>query len=484
VTEIAFRSATELAATVRQREISSRELLDLYVERIERYDPVLNAVVVRRYEEARQRAEAADAATAAGEEWGPLHGVPMTIKEAFDWVGTPTTRGLVRLADNYPETNAEVVDSLLGAGAVIFGKTNVPALLADWQSFNDVSGTTSNPWDPNLVPGGSSGGSAAALAAGLTGLELGSDIGGSIRNPAHYCGVFGHKPTMGLVSNRGPDRPGQHASSDMSVIGPMARSTTDLEVTLDVIAGPSKLDRRGWHLDLPTPPRRAPSDWRVAVMLDSPCCAQDDELTEHLLGVVDSLRDLGMHVDEAARPSVDMERAHHVFWLLLRAATGVHTSDEEYDSHELGVAAWEQGDRSYRAYADRGTTLTHREWFQLHDERERMRLAWADFFEGFDLLLCPAAASTAFPHDHEGERPERTIIVSGRSEPAPDQLFWAGISSTVYLPSTVAPVGLTRSGMPCGVQIIAPYLRDRDSLAFARLIEGELGGFITPPGYE
>jgi amidase len=484
VTDLAVRSAGALAQMIRRREISASELLEHYVERIERFDGHINSVVVRRFDQARERARAADDAIVAGDVWGPLHGVPMTIKEAFDWVGTPSTRGLVEMADDRPDANATVVDRLLTAGAVIFGKTNVPVHLADWQSFNDVYGTTSNPWNPALVPGGSSGGSAAALAAGLTGLELGSDIGGSIRNPAHYCGVFGHKPTYGIVPNERRALPGRYARSDMSVIGPMARSAADLRLTLDLITGPSRFDRTGWMLELPEAAPRDPSEWKVAIMLDSPCCAQDDVLTDHLQSVADSLAALGVEIDGRARPEVDLSRAHHVYWLLLRAATGVNTTDEEYAAHEQGLDAWERGVRTYRAYADRGTTLTHRDWFRLHDERERMRLAWDAFFEDFDLLLCPAAASTAFPHDHRGERPERMITVNGRSEPAPDQLFWAGLTSMVHLPSTVAPTGLAADGLPAGLQIVGPHLGDRTSLAFAALVEAELGGFEAPPGYE
>ena len=482
--DLAFLPATELARTIRDGETSSVELLDLYIDRVERHDEVLNAVVVRRFDEARERAAAADAALVAGESWGPLHGVPMTIKESFDWVGTPSTKGLPALADNFPDANSEVVDRLLDAGVVIFGKTNVPAKLADWQSFNDVYGTTSNPWDPDLVPGGSSGGSAAALAAGLCGLELGGDIAGSIRDPAHYCGVYGHKPTFGLVPYAGRLDPGQFTTNDMTVAGPLARSSSDLEVVLDVLTGPSRFDRPAWRLELPEVDKKKLSDWRVAVMLDSPCCAQDDELTEHLQGVVAALAELGVSIDDRARPDIDLARAHHVFLLLLRAATGVHVSDDEFAAHEEGLAAWNEGSRIYRAYADRGTTMTHRDWFAVHDERNRMRVAWGSFFEDFDLLLCPNAASTAFPHDHEGERPDRMIEINGRPEPAPDQLFWAGLANAFYLPGTAAPTGLTRSGLPCGIQILAPYLGDRSALAFARMMETELGGFVAPPGYD
>jgi amidase len=196
---LAFASATELARKIRDKEISSRELTDYYIGRIERFDGDLNAVIVRDFQGARDAADAADAALAKGESLGPLHGVPMTIKESYDIAGTPTTWGIPQFKDNIATTDSDTVAKYKAAGAHFMGKTNVPLQLADFQSYNDIYGTTNNPWNTQRIPGGSSGGSAAALAAGMTGLESGSDIGGSIRNPAHFCGVYGHKPTWGVV---------------------------------------------------------------------------------------------------------------------------------------------------------------------------------------------------------------------------------------------------------------------------------------------
>jgi amidase len=213
--DLPFRSAIELAAAIRARRVGCRELLDLYLTRVDRYHPKLNAIVVTDIAAARQRAEAADAALVRGESWGPLHGVPMTVKESFDIAGLPTTWGVPELRDSIATKNALAVDRFLAAGAVVFGKTNVPLMLADWQSYNAVYGTTNNPWDITRTPGGSSGGAAAALAAGLTGLEAGSDIGASIRNPAHYCGVWGHKPTYGICSPKGHALPGRVAVADI-----------------------------------------------------------------------------------------------------------------------------------------------------------------------------------------------------------------------------------------------------------------------------
>jgi amidase len=481
---LAFVPAVSLASMIRHKDISARELLEFYLQRVEHYNPRLNAIICRQDEKARQRADAADAALARGEVWGPLHGVPMTIKESFDWVGSPSTWGNPGYQHNYPPRDALAVERLQTAGAVVFGKTNVPLMLADWQSFNDVYGTTNNPWDLTRAPGGSSGGAAAALAAGLTGLELGGDFGGSIRNPAHYCGVFGHKPTYGIVPRQGSSRPGVYAPADMAVSGPLARSADDLAVALEVLAGAECLDAQGWRLELPAPPKRALHDYKVAVMLTSPCCAQDSELTDQLQQAVDGLARAGVRVDDTARPAIDLQRAHHLFLLLLRAATGTGISDQQFAGHLAGAEQRTAEDWSYRAYLDRAVTLSHRAWWQLHNEREQMRLAWADFFHEYDLFLCPAAASAAFPHDHAGERPERTIPVNGGRELTTDQMFWAGLSGMVYLPASVAPVGLTRSRLPCGLQIVGAFLHDRTCIDFARLVAQELGGFTPPPGYD
>jgi amidase len=232
----------------------------------------------------------------------------MTVKESFNVVGVPTSWGLTELKDNIPTANALAVDRLLAAGAVIFGKTNVPVLLADSQSYNPVYGTTNNPWDLTATPGGSSGGAAAALAAGLTGLELGSDIGGAIRNPAHYCGVYGHKPTYGIAPPRGQSLPGIVSASDISVIGPLARSAADLALALGIIAGPDPIEATGWRLELAAPRGAALSDYRIAVMLDDPNCEVDREVQHILQGLVDFLARHGCRVNDRARPDMTSTR--------------------------------------------------------------------------------------------------------------------------------------------------------------------------------
>ncbi|MGI9622487.1 MAG: amidase [Acidimicrobiales bacterium] len=482
-TDTALEPAVVQIQRLRKGTTSSVELLDQCLERYERYNGELNAVVVTRLDEARQRAAAADAAFDEGRSLGPLHGLPMTIKEVFDWTGTPSTWGDPQFAENVATTNSVVVERLLGAGAVIYGKTNVPINLGDWQTFNAIYGTTNNPWDTTLVPGGSSGGSAVALATGMAALEVGSDIGASIRNPAHYVGLFGHKPTYGVVPVAGHARPGHLPPVDINVAGPLARTAADLELELRVLAGPSAPDDRAYSLRLPEPTRASLPDYRVAVMYDSPCVVQDPALTAQLRSTVDALVEAGLRVDEHARPAVDQERAFLVYLLLLRAATGLGLADAAFEQQLDAARRFDDGDRDHPAILGKGVTLSHRDWLELNNEREQHRQAWAAFFEDYDLLLCPTAASTAFPHDHGRARTTRTIRVAGEDQSVMDQVFWAGWSCGVYLPATVAPAGLTAEGLPCGLQIVGPHLGDLDTVRFAQLMEECVGGFVPPPGY-
>jgi len=481
--DVPFRSARQLAADIRKKKIGCLELLDLYLARVEKYDPSLNAVVVRDFDNARKRARAADRALAKGDTWGPLHGVPMTVKESYDVAGFATTWGVPSLRDNVAKTNAVVVDRLLGAGAVVFGKTNVPLYLADWQAFNDIYGTTNNPWDLSRAPGGSSGGSAAALAAGLTALEAGSDIGSSIRNPAHFCGVYGHKPTWGVVPRRGQALPWQSAPVDIDVVGPLARSAGDLELALSIMAGPEPIEAAGWQLRLRQPRQKRLRDFKVALMLDAPGIAVDREVQDRLQALGDHLARQKARVDDRARPAIDAGEAFAVYTRLLRAATSDRQSDAEF-ARNLDVArGLAPGDESYYARSLRAAVLPHRDWLAANEARHRMRLAWAEFFTRYDLLLCPVAGSAAFPHDHQGERHERTLLVNGRRVPVTDHLFWAGYSGASYLPSTAAPCGFTPGGLPVGVQIIGPQYGDLTCLGFARHLERDFQAFVPPPGY-
>jgi amidase len=478
-----FRSAKQLASDIRRRKIGCLEALDLFLARVDRFNPQLNAIVASDTEAARRRARQADAALRKGKVWGPLHGVPMTVKESYDVAGMPTTWGLSELKDNVPSRHALAVDRLLGAGVVLFGKTNVPSWLADWQSFNPVYGTTNNPWDLSRVPGGSSGGSAAALAAGLTGFEAGSDIGASIRNPAHYCGVYGHKPTFGIVPPRGQALPGRVAQGDISVIGPMGRSADDLALGLSVMAGADEIDGAGWRLELPAPRRKKLRDFKVAVMLTDPVSEVDGDVQARLQALADFLARQKAKVSDTARPAIDTAEAQRLYIFLLRAATAGRQTPEQFARNAEIARGLRPDDESYYARMTRANVASHRDWLAANEARHQMRWRWAEFFRDYDLLLCPPAATAAFPHDQEGERHERTVTVNGRRVPTTDQLFWAGYPGMAFLPSTVAPAGFSPAGLPIGVQIIGPQYGDRTCIELARLLEREFQGFVPPPGY-
>ncbi len=478
-----FRSAKQLAADIRRGKIGCLEALDLYLARMERFNGTLNAIVVTDVDGARRRARQADAALRRGKPWGPLHGVPMTIKESYDVAGLPTTWGLPALKHNVAVRNALAVDRLLAAGVVLFGKTNVPAWLADYQSYNDIYGTTNNPWDLSRSPGGSSGGSAAALAAGLTALESGSDIGSSIRNPAHYCGVFGHKPTFGIVPPRGQALPGRVAQGDISVIGPMARSAEDLAIGLSVMAGADEIDGAGWRLALPAPRRKTLREFKVAVMLDDPAAEVDREVQERLQALADFLGKRKAKVSLTARPAIDTAEAHRAYIFLLRAATAGRQTPEEFARNAEIARGLAPDDQRYYAWMMRASTASHRDWLAANETRHKMRWRWAEFFREWDLLLCPVASSAAFPHDHAGERHERMITVNGKRVPCVDQLFWAGYGGMAYLPATVAPIGFTFGGLPVGVQIVGPQYGDRTCIELARLLEREFQPFVPPPDF-
>jgi amidase len=478
-----FRTAKQLASAVRKKKIGCLELLDLYLKRVETYNPRLNAIIATDIEGARKQAKAADKTVSAAEKLGPLHGVPMTIKESFDVAGFATTWGNPAFKNAVAEKNSLVAQRMIDAGVTLFGKTNVPLYLADWQSYNEVYGSTNNPWDLSRTPGGSSGGSGAALAAGLTGIEAGSDIGASIRNPAHYCGVWGHKPTWGVVSPRGHALNGNVAQADISVVGPLARGAEDLEIAMDVMAGPDAIDGRGWKLALPRSKKKKLRDFKVAVLLSDSNAEVDHSVQAEIQKLADFLGRNKVEVSDTARPAFDTAELNDVYVRLLRSATSARLSDEDWRTALRDAAALPDDDRSYFAQMQRGNALSHRTWLQLNEKRHRMRLAWDAFFKDYDLLICPVAVTAAFPHDQEGLRHLRTVVVNNRKLPVVDQIFWAGYAGVAWLPSTAAPVGKTAEGLPVGVQIVGPQYGDYSTIAFAKLLEKEYRSFEPPPAY-
>ena len=476
-------SASDLVIALRGRQVGARELLDLYWSRVEQHNPDLNAIIVTDIEAARKRADEADEALTRGDNLGPLFGLPMTIKESFDWIGTPTTWGIPANANAVASMNADTVGRLLGAGANIFGKTNVPLYLSDWQTFNEIYGTTNNPWDLTRGPGGSSGGAAAALAAGLTGLELGSDIGASIRNPAHYCGVYGHKPTYGLVSYRGHALPGQVAAPDIAVAGPLARSARDLDLAMSVLGGPGHVEARGWQSMLAPPRHTGLRGFRIAVMLSDPVAEVDQPIQDAIARLADYLARNGADVSDTARPDFDTRKAHEVYVSLLRAATSRRQTEEDFEANRARLETIAADDHGYEAEMLRAYVMSHRDWLGVNEERHRMRFKWEEFFRDYDVLLCPVATTTAFPHNQEGERWERMVKVNGKDQPGTDQLFWAGYSCGFYLPGTSAPIGFCDKGLPIGVQIVGPQYGDRTCIELAKLIERDYHKYEAPPAY-
>ena len=482
MSDIALQPAHALAEAIRRRDVSSRELLDHYLARVDALNGPLNAVVTLDPDSARAAADAADAALARGGDVGPLHGVPMTVKDTYLTEGMRTTCGLPAW-DHVPERDAEAVRRLRGAGAVIFGKTNTPTLAGDWQTYNAIFGTSNNPWDRTRTTGGSSGGAAAAVATGMTALELGSDIGGSIRFPANWCGVCGHKTTWGVVSQAGhlPPAPGTLAATDLSVVGPLARDVADLELSLGVLAGAAGHAAAGWRLELPAPRAETLNDLRLAFWLDDSAYPVGTEVGAVLQEATDALRAGGAQVIDA-RPGVvlpDVVRLYQQFLYPILLST---TGKRAFDKLVTLAESLPDGDDRPLARTARFATQRYRDWVFANEKREQLRALMADFFGGVDALLMPVAMMPAIPHDHSDPFPERVIRMDGEDRPYTDLMAWIALASLTHLPATVVPVGCTASGLPVGIQIVGPYLEDRTTLAVARLIEELLGGFVPPPG--
>jgi amidase len=481
----AYRSAGELAQSLLRKEISALELTDQFIARIEALDGDLNAVPVRDFTRARETAREADAALARGER-RPLLGVPVTVKESYNIAGLPTTWGIPAARDFVPEEDALAVTRLKGAGAVILGKTNVPFALGDWQSYNDIHGATNNPWDKTRTPGGSSGGSSAALAAGFGPLSLGSDIGGSLRVPAHFCGVCAHKPTHALVPSRGhvpPGVPARPKGVDLAVIGPMARSVNDLILALDIIAGPDEAaDGRAYRLSLP--PARADklAGFRVLFIAEHPLLPTSPEVGASLELLAQRLTAAGVDVQRETPLLPDLAGSARLYVKLLNAVISAQLPEDRYQEIRAAIEKIPADDQSLVAELARGAVMSHREWLRADFARQRLEHQWRVLFRDFDVVVCPPAATPAFSHDPSTPQEARTMAVGGKEFPYLHNLVWAELATTCGLPATVIPMGVTE-GLPIGVQIIGPGFEDRTPLAFARAIEREFGGFTVPPGY-
>lgn len=484
--ELHYLSATRLAAALAARQVSAVEALDAVLARVEARNPALNVVVTIEAERARAAATAVDQARmdpGRRDDLGPLAGLPITIKDSLMVEGFRTTSGAPELSDHVADVDAVSVAGLKQAGAVVYGKTNLPLYAGDVQSFNEVFGTSNNPWDTSRSVGGSSGGGAGALAAGFTSLEIGSDIAGSIRNPAAMCGVVGHKPSYGIVSGRGqiPGPPGTYTQADIAVIGPMARTVEDCRMALGLMAGPDDWTSTAWSLDLPAPRAQAPAGLRVAVMATDPYCPVDPEIEQAILAVAAGLAEGGAVVDVEARPDrFDFEKADRTFLALLGAAmAGGYSRAEIEDMAEQERARWPLPG----ALGVEGATLRHRQWLTENERRLQMRARWRDFFKRWDIVLAPISPTVAIPHDHSFPMSDRLIDVAGEDRPYGDQTKWMGLFGAAWLPATAVPIGLHSNGLPIGLQAVGPFLEDNTCLAVAEMIEQANGGFMTPPGY-
>jgi amidase len=481
MSDLGKKSARDLAAMIRRKQISSRELLDHFLTAIDERNEPLNAVVTLDEDNARRAAAQADEAVARGRALGPFHGLPMTIKDTFETAGIRTTGGNPIWADHVPERDADPVAKLKRAGVVVIGKTNLPFMAADVQSYNDLFGCTNNPHDLTRTPGGSSGGAAVAVAAGFTSLELGSDIGGSIRTPAHWTGIYGHKPSHGIVSNLGhiPGPPGAQSQPDLGVAGPLARSAEDLAIALDVLAGPDENNAVGWRLDLPRPRHARLSDFRVATWFEDPAIPVDDAVRSRLDASIEALRGAGVRVDEKARPAFELKRMIRAYNRLLMPIILADLPEETI--HRLAKFAdrFEKDDMSDEAEAARAPLIRHRDWLATNELRAQLRVAFREFFSSYDVLLCPVASVPAIPHDHSPFQ-ARTIRVNDQTRPYTDLFGWISMATACHLPATVAPIGPTPEGLPVGVQIVGPYLEDHTTIEFARLLGDVVGGFSPP----
>ncbi|GAA1676897.1 amidase [Kribbella yunnanensis] len=468
-----FQTAEEMLAALRAGEVSSVELTEEAIARIERDDTAINAICVRDFEGARVAAREADRERARGEDRALL-GIPVTVKECYNMVGLPTTWGLPEYREFVPTEDAVQVSRLKAAGAVVLGKTNVPLGLQDIQSFNEIYGTTSNPWDHDRTSGGSSGGSAAALAAGFGALSIGSDLGGSLRTPAHFCGVYAHKPTLGLAATRGmvvPPEPALPVDLDLAVVGPMARSAGDLTLLLDVMAGADPLTGgKAQVTSLPPARHERLSDFRVLVVDEHPLIPTGAAVRAGVQRVAGALVDGGAQVERHSPLLPDLVEGARLYMQFLFSGSVARFPVDEYEQLQIQAAGLSADDQSLDAARLRAMVLSHRDWLEVNSQRELHRHGWRRLFEEFDVVVCPITPTPAFRHDHNPDVLERRLDIDGVEYPYFDQLVWAGLATMPGLPATAVPAGRSPEGLPVGVQLIGPMFEDRTPLRLAELL--------------
>jgi len=472
----------QLISKINNKEISSQELLEIQLEHISEHNASINAVITINEDLALKKAIEADEAMQKGENWGPLHGLPITMKDAYEVKDIISTGGSVKWKDHIPASNAVVADRLQQAGAIVFGKTNVPLLSGDWQSYNELYGVTNNPWNTHKTPGGSSGGSAAAVSMGFSSLEVGSDIGGSVRVPAHFCGVYGLKPSYGLIPLLGhlPPPPGILSHQDtLSVAGPIARSPKDIQIALSVLAGTSPLEQKGWKLDLPPARHQKIKDFRVAIWPNDPFCNVENAISDAIEGFANQIGKLGATVQET-NPGVSLQMNDDIYWNMSMPiiASGFPKSTLEKMKEFLRNS--DPNDTNLRVRHARAALLKHKSWLSFNERRLHIKAMWEEFFASFDVLICPVVFTTAFDHNHEPDMYNRTITVDGVDRKYFELTVWPSVATLPQLPSLAIPIGQNAEGLPIGVQVIGPYLEDYTPIAFAQAIEGLCSGYSPP----
>lgn len=485
--EWSFKTAVETSAALAAGKVSAVELAQDAIGRIERHDGKINAICVRDFERGLAAARAADAELARGVR-KPLLGIPMTVKESYNIAGLPTTWGNPAHKDFIAKEDSLPIVRVKEAGCVILGKTNVPLGLADWQSYNDIYGTTNNPFDLGRTPGGSSGGSSAALAAGYGPLSIGSDIGGSLRVPAFHCGVYAHKPTFDLAAMRGhtpPPLPPLPSNRDLSVIGPMARGAADLSLLLDAMAGPDPLDAgKAYRLELPAPRHTELKNFRVLLIDTDPVMPTNQVVRGTLDRLAAGLAKAGVKVDRSSPLLPDFAASTRLYMRMLMSFLAASFAPDIYAGAQAAAAALPPDDMSLGAERLRGIVLNHRDWLMADGGRSRLRAQWRELFKTYDAVICPLMPTQAYPHDHSDDQEKRRINIDGKDYVYPDQLAWPGIATLPGLPSTAIPTGFAPDGLPVGVQIVGPWLEDRTPLKLAELIEREFGGFVPPKMFD
>jgi amidase len=484
-----FLPASALAALVREGAATSRDLVELYLERIDRHDDRLSALVCVDAEAARAEADARDADSGAR---GPLHGVPVTLKDAWATAGLRTASGSPDSAQ-VPETDAAVVARLRAAGAVVLGKTSVPTGVTGQETWSPLSGLTRNPWDGTRTSGASSGGAAAAVAAGLSPLDVGSDLGGSLRQPAHCCGIFSHAASHGLVPLRGhlPRVPVDvELDVDLLTAGPLARSADDLALALGVLAGQEGAPRRLWPASLPPPPAGL-DGLRVAAWLDDPAAPVDPLVGTVLQPAAEALADAGARVDADGRPFPSLAEVVETTFSLWVAASSYSDDDATLRRLAEQAAAADPDDTWLPVLRARAASMSHRDWLRLDVRRQRLQARWDAFFDSYDVLLCPVIGVTAPEHDPDpsqvasmDHRLARTLTIAGQDRPYLDQVKWMTLVTASGLPATAVPVGLAADGLPVGMQVVGPYGADLTTIAVGGWIADLLGTPGRPPAFD